>query len=110
MSLEKAIGYLMGLGLKKQDALIYVYLAKKGPQSEEDLAYALNITSNGIRSGLKTLLTSRMIRAAPEHNFKFLAVPLEEVLDERVRAAHEQANALQASLAKPRKGLQKIAR
>ena len=55
MSLERIIKALRGFGLKRIEAEVYVYLAKKGPQKGRDLADALNIRKQQLYPILKKL-------------------------------------------------------
>lgn len=79
------------------DAQVYVYQSKKGPHEENDLADALNLTKHQLCLSMESLVTRGMVSTIPERSTKYFAVPLEKVLDEFVKAATEQARALQAS-------------
>jgi sugar-specific transcriptional regulator TrmB len=96
LSLELALKALKSLGLTETDAQTYVYLAKKGPHNEDELAFALNITKHQLDHSLESLVTKRMVRTTPERSVKYSAVALEEVLDQYMKATKEQAKALQA--------------
>jgi sugar-specific transcriptional regulator TrmB len=76
---------------------VYVYLAKKGPHEEKDLANALKLTRHQLCLSLETLLTKKMVRATPERSIKYCAIALEKILDEFMKAAKDQAKALQVS-------------
>lgn len=92
-----ALKALKSLGLTDMDAQVYVYQSKKGPHEENDLADALNLTKHQLCLSMESLVTRGMVSTIPERSTKYFAVPLEKVLDEFVKAATEQARALQAS-------------
>ena len=94
MSLERVIKALIGLGLSRSDAEVYVYLAKKGPQTVVDLARALNITKHKIYSRLENLQIKGLVT---EDRTLFSALPFEEALDLLIKTKKEQAQALQES-------------
>ena len=88
---------LKSLGLTETDAKVYVYLAKKGPLEEKDLAKTLRLTEQRICFSLERLLTKGMVSAIPERSTKYSAIAFERVLDQIMKATQEQAKALQAS-------------
>lgn len=78
MSLELIIKALIGLGLSRSDAELYVYLAKKGPQKIVDLTKALTYNKPKIYSSLRNLQTKRLVTKDPPI---FSALPFEEALN-----------------------------
>jgi len=78
LSLERVIKALIGFGLTRVDAEVYVYLAKKGPQKAVDLAKALNINKQKIYASLKNLQTKGLVS---KDRTIFSALPFEEALD-----------------------------
>ncbi len=99
MSLGKTIGYLKTLGLTDADALVYIFLAKKGPCAEDVIAYTLNLTVDKLHLSLKALMAKGMIRHITKHRNSYLAIPFEKILDENSKASNEKLNALLASKA-----------
>lgn len=97
MSLEKAIKTLMLLGLTETDSIVYVYLAKKGPNQEENLANDLKLNKNQIFFSLKNLVTKGMVSKTPEQSIRYSAIPLEQVLNQLANVAEEQIKILQES-------------
>ncbi len=79
------------------DARAYIYLSKRGPLGLDDLAIALKVTNSRLAVSLDSLQARKMVDSAPEPSGKYYAVPLERILDEFVKAAKEEATALQAS-------------
>ena len=85
---------LIGLGLTRLDAEVYVYLAKKGPQEVVDLAKALNYVNKKIDASLKNLQTKRLVS---KDRTIFSALPFEEALDLLIKMEKEQAQAMHES-------------
>jgi sugar-specific transcriptional regulator TrmB len=85
---------LEGFGLKRIDAEVYVYLAKKGPQKGLDVADALKIRKQQLYLILKNLQSRGVVIASPEHPALFSAVAFEKLLDLLVEANMEQAKAI----------------
>ena len=79
------------------DAKVYVYLAKKGPHDEKDLAKALELTKPQLRFSLESLLTKGMINTYPEHSIRYSAIELEKILEEFLETKKEQAKILRAT-------------
>ena len=92
MSLERVIKALIGLGLSRVDAEVYVYLAKKGPQKVVDLTKALNINKQKIHASLKNLRTKGLVS---KDRTIFSALPFEEALDLLIKMKKERAQAIQ---------------
>ena len=97
MSLELALKALENLGLTGVDAKVYVFLAKKGPHEEKDLANALKLAKTQLHLSLESLLTKGMIIIYPEHSFKYSAIELEKVLEQFLETKKEQAKILRAT-------------
>ena len=88
---------LESFGLKRVDAEVYIYLAKKGPQKGIDLADALKIRKRQLYSILKALQNKGIVIVCPEHPALFSALAFEEALDLLVEANVEQAKAIEAA-------------
>ncbi len=97
MSIKLALETLKNLGLADIDASVYVYLSKKGPHEQSDLAAALKLTRRQLSRSIQSLETRGMVSTFREDSTKYFAIPFEEVLDEFMKAIKEQARALQAS-------------
>ena len=94
MSLERVIKALIGLGLSRVDAEVYVYLAKKGPQKPVDLTKALSYNKTKIYTSLKNLGTKGLVSS---DRTIFSALPFEEALDLLIKMKKERAQAIQES-------------
>ncbi len=97
LSLDRALRALKTLGLTEMDARAYIYLSKRGPHGLDDLADALKVINSRLALSLENLRTRNMVNSAPDPSGKYYAIPLEHVLDEFLKAAKEEAKALQAS-------------
>ena len=97
MSLERVIKALIGLGLSRVDAEVYVYLAKKGPQKIVDLAKALNYRSKTIQGSLRNLQNKGIVKVNLADRLLFHALPFEEALDLLIKMEKEQAQAMHES-------------
>jgi sugar-specific transcriptional regulator TrmB len=97
VSLELALKALESIGLTGVDAKVYVFLAKKGPHEEKDLANALKLAKPQLRFSLESLLTKGMINTYPEHSVKYSAIELERVLEQFLETKKEQAKILRAT-------------
>ena len=94
LSLELIIKALVGLGLSRSAAELYVYLAKKGPQKTVDLAKALTYNKREIYSSLRNLQTKGLV--TKDHKL-FSALPFEEALELLISKEKEKAQAVQKS-------------
>jgi sugar-specific transcriptional regulator TrmB len=97
LSLNRALKALKSLGLTEIDVQVYVYLSKRGPHGLNDLADALKVTNHRLSFSLENLRTRNMVDFTSEPSIRFYAIPLEQVLDDLMKAAKEQAKALQTS-------------
>jgi sugar-specific transcriptional regulator TrmB len=98
LSLEKIITILEGLSLKRTEAEVYVYLAKKGPQKAKDLADALKIRKRQLYSILKKLQAKGVVTASHKQTTVFSALNFENALDLLLKNNIEQAKALKKTL------------
>jgi sugar-specific transcriptional regulator TrmB len=91
MSQEWLIRALVGLGLKRTDAKVYLFLAKTGPQKARDITTALKIHKQQLYPSLKNLQEKGFVYATLEHTALFSAIPLEKVLDALIKSKMEEA-------------------
>jgi sugar-specific transcriptional regulator TrmB len=90
LSLKLALDALKSLGLKEMDAQVYIYLAKKGPHEKNNLAYALNADDQQLCCILKNLQEKGFVTMTTENRTVFVAVPLEEVINNILKAKSEE--------------------
>ncbi len=88
---------LASLGLTRTEAQAYIFLAKKGPQREKEVANALKLTKQQLHSSLKNLQARGIVNATCERPAQYSVISLEKVLDLFMKAKMEQAKAFQAS-------------
>ncbi len=81
----------MSFGLKRTDAQVYIYLAKKGPQKGRDLSNALKLPKQRLYSCLNCLKHKKLINSSRNRPAIFSAVPFEEALDLLVKAKMKKA-------------------
>ena len=86
MSLSSALNALKSMGLTDMDSRVYVYLAKRGPQEEKNLVYALNADELQLCCSLRNLIEKGFVTLKTENQTLFIAIPLEEVIDNIVKA------------------------
>jgi sugar-specific transcriptional regulator TrmB len=94
LSLERIVKILDNFGFSKDDAEVYIYLAKKGPRREIELSKALKLTEQKLNLILKNLQTKGLVTATVEQSELFLALPFEIVLDQLVKSHIKRASAV----------------
>lgn len=78
MSLEKIIKSLVEMGFKRVQAEVYVYLAKKGPKTIEDLTQVHIFSEKEIRTSLNFLQRKGLMT---QNQMVYSALPFEEALN-----------------------------
>lgn len=86
---------LQEFGLGKLDARIYVYLAKKGPQPEKDLAEATKITEQQLLRTLANLKTRGFVASETKNQTVLIALPIEEALNNILKAKTEETQRIE---------------
>jgi len=97
MSEKRILKALNSFGLTKNDAVIYIFLAKRGTHKIRDIASVLNLTESNIHKSLKDLLNRKLVKTSSEYPLGFVAVPFEQVIKLIIEVKKEQAKSLQAS-------------
>ena len=97
MSLERVIQALVGLGLSRADAEVYVHLAKKGPTEVRDLANALEVSKQKLKRSLKNLQCKGIVNGNLEGKAFFSALPFEQTIELLIEIKTEQAQVMQES-------------
>ncbi len=93
--MEKALTALMNLGLAQTEARVYIYLAKKGSHTKEELAKVLSISNQHVRQSLNTLQRKGFITSKTINRAIYVAVPLERVIENIVKVETEAAKRLE---------------
>ncbi len=94
MSFERVFKILEGFGFSRAETIVYIYLAKAGPQKGSDLRRGLRMTKAQLYSELKRLHRKGVVTSSSEHPSLFMAVAFEELLNQFIRTNVEQAKAL----------------
>jgi sugar-specific transcriptional regulator TrmB len=82
---------LEGLGLKRLDAEVYVYLAQNDPQKAREISEALETYKRQLYRSLRKLQRKGMVSASQERPAQFSAVSFDRVLDQFIQANREEA-------------------
>ena len=88
---------LENFSLSKFDAKVYILLAKGGPQNEVDIAKALKINKNRLRSSIKNLCDKGIIAASTGNPVIICALPFEKVLEILIRTEIEHIKEIRKS-------------
>jgi sugar-specific transcriptional regulator TrmB len=94
LSLELLLDTLESFGLKRMDAQVYAFLAKRGPHRGKDLTSALKITKQQLYPSLKNLQERGIVNSTLKRPALFYAVPIEKVLDTFIKARIEEIQRL----------------
>jgi sugar-specific transcriptional regulator TrmB len=97
LSLKKLLETFAGFGFKEPDARIYVFLAKKGPQTSRDLEAALKMPRWQVYKSLRNLRKKDTVTSILHRPALFSAVSFEKVIDSAAKAKIEDAKRDQAS-------------
>ena len=95
MSLERILRLLEDLGLSKDEAEVYVYLAKKGPQTIKALTENLKKNNNEIVRTLKGLEEKQITTRKTRRSTFFLAIPFEKLLTDYAKIRFNQAKRIE---------------
>jgi len=97
---KELLKILENLGLKKAEAKIYFYLAKRGPKKANEITKALKMTKQRLYPILKNLQNKAIVNATLNRPAKFYAIPFEKVLDLFAKAKFEEAKIIQQNKGK----------
>ena len=97
MSLERVKQALIGLGLSRVDAEVYVHLAKKGPIEIGDLSNALKFSKQKLNRSLKNLQSKGIVSGRLEGKALFSALSFEQTIELLIEIKTEQAQVMQES-------------
>jgi sugar-specific transcriptional regulator TrmB len=89
---------LEDFGFKRTDAEVYVYLAKKGPQTVKDMVDALKMSKQRLYLILKNLKTKSVITVSSDRPMVFTALPFEKILDLLEKTHMEQVDAIKTNM------------
>ena len=95
MSLERVLRLLQDLGLSKDEAEVYVYLAKKGPQTIKILLEDLKKNRDEVVKALKGLEEKQITTRKSKRSTLFLALPFEKLLTNYAKIRVNQAKRIE---------------
>lgn len=95
MSQQRVLEALVKLGLSINDAQIYIYLAKEGPQKTEAIMETLKVYEQQVTLSLKSLETKGIVRDTNDQGMQFMAVPFDKALDLLLRAHWRKTRTIQ---------------
>jgi sugar-specific transcriptional regulator TrmB len=93
--MERVLRLLQDLGLHRDEARVYIYLAKKGPQTIKALEKNLEMNKNSIKGALKRLEEKQITTRKNEHSTVFLAITFEKLLTNYVKIQFNQAKLIE---------------
>lgn len=104
MNPEPVYNALEGLGLKRLEIQLYLYLSRNGPQKCADLCKKLDLTKQQVYPCLRDLREKNAASATPDHPAVFSAKPFEDILNimrqhkinEAQKTQHDKEQILQA--------------
>ena len=88
LSKKRITKTLRNLGLSNTQVKIYLFLAKKGPQTKNPLAKAIKLTDDQITVLLNKLLEKNLVEKTKDH---YSAKPFQETIDLLVRFTFEES-------------------
>ncbi len=80
LSYERVLKTLVGLGLTRVEAEVYIHLATNGPTKAKNIAYALGMSRPAMDAMTKKLQTKGLVNAFLEKRSQLSAIPFEEAL------------------------------
>jgi sugar-specific transcriptional regulator TrmB len=96
--LEKVLKTLTSFGLNQTESQVYIFLAKKGPHIEADLADALNMPRHQTYQCLRNLKNKGIISASPERPATYSAMSFEKALDLLIKAKLKEVQITQQNI------------
>ena len=91
MSLDRIAKLLNNLGFSTLDVKVYVYIAKLGPLSNEEIANHLGIRLEQLDPILQKLTKKGVITSTLRNQPVYSALSFEELLDEYIKSEINQA-------------------
>jgi sugar-specific transcriptional regulator TrmB len=91
LSLDRITRLLNNLGFSTLDAKVYVYIAKLGPLSNEEIASRLEITLERLNPILEELMKKGVITPSLKNQLVYNALSFEDLLDGFIKFEIKQA-------------------
>lgn len=90
MSLNRITMLLNTLGFSSLGAKVYIYVAKRGPLSNKEIANQLDIKLIDLCQILEGLVKRGFIIPTIKNEFSYTALPFEELIDNFIRTEIDQ--------------------
>lgn len=95
MSLYRIIKLLNALGFSSLEAKVYIYIAKLGPLSNEDIASRVEITLEQLVPILEALVKKGVISPTVQNQLVYNALSFEQLLDELIKSEIDQTQKIE---------------
>ncbi len=95
LSLERVLALLQDLGLSRDEAEVYVHLAKKGPQTINTLKKSLKKNKVEILKALKGLEGKQITTRKIKRSTFFLVIPFEKLLTNYAKIKFSQVKSIE---------------
>jgi DNA-binding transcriptional regulator GbsR (MarR family) len=95
LSKERILSALGEFGISRSDGIMYIYLAKMGPKKEDELAKALKMSKQQLKTSLKKLEYRGLIITGSKKTTTYSALPFDKVFESLIYAKMEKAKAIQ---------------
>jgi sugar-specific transcriptional regulator TrmB len=94
LSLERVLKILESAGFAAAEAKVYVYLAKRSPQTAEEITQGLRIPKKKLIPILSSLQEKGVVFSCLKTVTQFSAVSIEKVIDVQVKKTVNQAKSI----------------
>jgi len=94
LSLERVLKILESSGFKSDEAKVYIYLAKIGPQTIKEITRGLRISEKKSIPVLSSLREKGVVITCLKLRTQFSALSIEKVLDIQVKRSVNQAKSI----------------
>ncbi|HLN88779.1 MAG TPA: helix-turn-helix domain-containing protein [Candidatus Binatia bacterium] len=91
MSLNRITQLLDLLGFSALDVKVYIYIAKLGPLTNEEIASRVGIPFEQLNPVLQKLTKKRVITSMLKNHLVYSALPFENLIDEFIKSEINQA-------------------
>ncbi len=93
--MERVLNLLQEIGLTRDEAKVYVCLAKRGPQTIKALTDNLQISRSQVAKALKGLKEKQIATRRKKYSTHFQAITFEKILTDYVKIQFNQARKMQ---------------
>jgi sugar-specific transcriptional regulator TrmB len=90
LSLHRITKLLNALGFSSLEAKVYIYIAKLGPLSNEEISSQLDIKLEDICQILEALMKKRVITPTIKNQISYTALPFKELIDNYIKCEIDQ--------------------